>query len=432
MARERRRWRILHVVQLYHPVPSGAARAFAEWGERLVADGHQVTVLTTDAYDLEWLWDGRRRSVPAGDDVWRGATVARLPVRRAPGARWLYPVLRRGMAELSRLPGSTPLLRRLACLTPWQPDLPCWLAAHADAFDVVHGTNITLDFALVPLQRFAQRAGIPFLCTPFVHLGVPGDAGVVRYYTMRHQLALLRRSARVLTMTGIEQAALVARGIAPERLRRVGVGVDPAEGRAGDGARFRAQHQIHGPLILSVGALARDKGAHDLLAALAYLHAAGHADARLVMIGAPWPGFAAALDALPPAPRAAVLVLPYASDAVKYDAYAAADVFALPSRTDSFGIVYLEAWCAGLPVIGARAGGVPDVITDGSDGILVPFGDVPALAGALARLLRDPALARRMGAAGRARVLAHHTWDHVYRRVQAVYAEVLGDPAPPG
>ena len=72
------------------------------------------------------------------------------------------------------------------------------------------------------------------------------------------------------------------------------------------------------------------------------------------------------------------------------------------------------------------AGGVPDVITDGSDGILVPVGDVPALAGALARLLHDPALARQMGAAGRARVLAHHTWDHVYRRVQAVYAEVLG------
>jgi len=425
VAADARRWRILHVVQLYHPVPSGAARAFAEWGERLVADGHQVTVLTTDAYDLEWLWDGRRRSVPAGDAVWRGATVVRLPVRRAPAARWLYPVLRRGMTEVSRLPGSTAVLRRLACLTPWQPGLPAWLAAHADAFDLVHGTNITLDFALVPLQRFAQRARIPFLCTPFVHLGVPGDAGVVRYYTMRHQLALLRESARVLVMTGLERAALVARGIAPDRLRQVGVGVDPHEGRAGDGARFRAEQRITGPLILYVGALARDKGAHDVLAALAHLHAAGHADARLVLIGAPWPGFAAALDALPAAVRAAVLVLPYASDAVKYDAYAAADVFTLPSRTDSFGIVYLEAWCAGLPVVGARAGGVPDVITDGTDGILVPFGDPPALAGALARLLRDPALARRLGATGRARVLDQHTWDQVYRRVQAVYAEVL-------
>ncbi|MFN8515884.1 MAG: glycosyltransferase [Chloroflexia bacterium] len=57
---------------------------------------------------------------------------------------------------------------------------------------------------------------------------------------------------------------------------------------------------------------------------------------------------------------------------------AAASIFALPSRTDSFGITFLEAWCNGVPVIGARAGSIPDVIDDGEDELLVPFGDVPA------------------------------------------------------
>ena len=52
---------ILHVVQLYYPVASGAGRYFAEIGERLAAEGHTVTVLSTDAYDLEYFWNGARR-----------------------------------------------------------------------------------------------------------------------------------------------------------------------------------------------------------------------------------------------------------------------------------------------------------------------------------------------------------------------------------
>ena len=77
----------------------------------------------------------------------------------------------------------------------------------------------------------------------------------------------------------------------------------------------------------------------------------------------------------------------------------------MPSRTDSFGIVYLEAWLNGVPVIGARAGGVPEVITDGVDGYLVDFGDVAALANRIELLLRRPEAARAMGEAGRRKVL---------------------------
>ena len=62
---------------------------------------------------------------------------------------------------------------------------------------------------------------------------------------------------------------------------------------------------------------------------------------------------------------------------LKQDMLAATDLFVLPSRVDSFGIVYLEAWAYGLPVIGCRAGGVPDVIDDGQDGLLVNYGDEP-------------------------------------------------------
>ena len=414
---------ILHIVQLYYPVASGAARYFAEVGERLAREGHRVTVLATDAYDLEYFWNPARRRVEAREETHNGVRIVRLPVRRLPGPPIVYPIVRRLMTELARLPGSAPVLRRMATLTPRLPDLPGWLAQHAP-FDLIHATNITLDFAIVPAFGFARRAGIPFICTPFVHLGPPNDSSLLRYYSMPHQIDLLAHSNRVITMTELEASELARRGVARERLRRVGVGVTPAEVLGGDGARFRAEQAIGGPLVLYIGALAYDKGAIPAIEAMRRLWAQG-SDATLALIGAPLEQFTRFHAQLPAEIQARIRVLPYAPEQAKRDALAAADVFAMPSRTDSFGIAYLEAWCYGLPVVGARAGGVPDVIADGRDGLLAPFGDSAATATAIGRLLNDRALAARLGASGKAKVLRELTWEQIYAKVRAVYAELL-------
>ncbi len=84
-------------------------------------------------------------------------------------------------------------------------------------------------------------------------------------------------------------------------------------------------------------------------------------------------------------------------------AYLAADCFCLPSLQEGFGLVFLEAMAAGLPVVAARAGAVPEVVRDGREGVLVAPGEPAALADALRAVLTDPARARRMAAAGRAR-----------------------------
>jgi glycosyltransferase involved in cell wall biosynthesis len=227
----------------------------------------------------------------------------------------------------------------------------------------------------------------------------------------------------VITMTNLEREFLAGRGVLRERMRRVGVGVTPEEVLGGDGARFRAEQRIAGPLVLYIGALARDKGAVDTTEALRRLWVQG-SGATLVLLGAPLAHFTMYYDRLPDEDRGRIRLLPYAPDQVKRDALAAADLLALPSRTDSFGIVYLEAWCYRLPVIGARAGGVPDVIDDGNDGLLVHFGDQPGLAAAIGRLLGERDLARRLGETGRAKVLREYTWEQIYAKARAVYAEV--------
>ncbi len=412
---------ILHVCQLYWPANSGAGRYFAEVGERLAAEGHRVTVLATDAHDLEHLWLPGKRRFNRAEEQRNGVRIVRLPIHRAVGSTILYPVVRRGMVELSRLPGSDAALRRLAQITPQLPGLRAFLAR--ERFDLVHGTNITLDFALLPVWREARRRGVPLILTPFVHLGEPEHDTIRRYYTMRHQIELMRQSNAVIVQGETERRYLAGRGIAGARLRQIGVGVTPADLTGGDGTRFRSEHRVSAPLVVYVGAMAYDKGTTHLVEAMQRLWHAG-AEARLALLGAPLEHFSRLLDGLSAADRERIIVVPYASEQQKNDALAAADLFAMPSRTDSFGIVYLEAWCYRVPVIGALAGGVPDVIDDGENGALVRFGDVAGLAATIAQLLGDATERRRLGANGHAKVLRRYTWDGVYRRVREVYGEV--------
>lgn len=98
--------------------------------------------------------------------------------------------------------------------------------------------------------------------------------------------------------------------------------------------------------------------------------------------------------------------------------YRAATVVALPSTTpaESFGMALAEANACGRPVVGTRMGGIPCFVKDGENGLLANPGDAASLAAALARILEDPALARKMGEAGRAKVVKDHRWDDVARR----------------
>jgi glycosyltransferase involved in cell wall biosynthesis len=102
------------------------------------------------------------------------------------------------------------------------------------------------------------------------------------------------------------------------------------------------------------------------------------------------------------------------------DLYAAADVFALPTRLEGFGLVFVEAAFHGVPSIGTATGGVPDAVRDGETGLLVPPGDIAALAAAIQRLRDDPAMRARLGAAARVRAHAEFTEEAMADRYRYV------------
>ncbi len=104
--------------------------------------------------------------------------------------------------------------------------------------------------------------------------------------------------------------------------------------------------------------------------------------------------------------------------------YSACEIFALPSRGEGFGLVYLEAMARGKPVIGGAHGGAPEVIDDGRTGYLVHHGDAPQLATSIETLLANPDLAREMGTRGRERVNRDFKFNVFAKSLKRIFREL--------
>ena len=123
--------------------------------------------------------------------------------------------------------------------------------------------------------------------------------------------------------------------------------------------------------------------------------------------------------------RAATIIpgLPAAGQEL-VDAYHAADIFALPSRHEPFGIAILEAWAAGRPVIASRVGGIPGFVEDGEDGLLHESDDVEGFLAAFGLLSKSPSRRRALAAAGRRKAREEYSWEVAVKRLVDLYEEV--------
>ncbi|TWF78969.1 glycosyltransferase involved in cell wall biosynthesis [Pseudonocardia hierapolitana] len=182
-----------------------------------------------------------------------------------------------------------------------------------------------------------------------------------------------------------------------------------------------------GPLsVVFLGAICEAKGAFSLLEAWAKLAAEwdgripvrltlagdrGVDDARRTIADLGIEGSAEVLDWLPASEVAALL--------------ASADVFVLPSRSEGQPMSVLEAMAHGLCVVASGVGGIPELVEDGRSGLLVPPDDVGSLGNALRRVVGDRDLRERLGGAARRRVLSEFDVDVIWRRLDALYLEVI-------
>lgn len=204
----------------------------------------------------------------------------------------------------------------------------------------------------------------------------------------------------------------VAAGIAANRLRVTPWGTDRTPVGPGEAERVRAAYGLERPFVLFVGTIEPRKNLGRLLEAFARL---GDLDADLVLVGPT--GWSTDL----PATRARRLG--FVPDRDLHALYAAATVVSYPSLREGFGLPVLEAMAQGAAVVTSATTSTAEVA--GDTALLVDPLDVDAIAGALQRLLGDPDLATRLGAAARARA-ATFTWERTSTAMVAAYEAALG------
>ncbi len=239
-----------------------------------------------------------------------------------------------------------------------------------------------------------------------------------------------KESDVLVASTSVERQDLVdLYGVAPEKIEVVPPGVDtlrfsPREDKA---ALKRKLGLPAAPLAAALGRLDARKGYDLFLRAAAQLLSAGDELAFVLSAGAADdPREEAEYGRLRRLVRELALGDRFRwLDVLRQEElpafYGAADVFAMPSRYELFGIVMLEAMACGVPVVATRFGGPAEVIEDGADGLLVDPTDIPALAGALHALLRDPDRRAAMGERARKKVEQGYSWDAAARRHMRLY-----------
>jgi phosphatidylinositol alpha-1,6-mannosyltransferase len=234
----------------------------------------------------------------------------------------------------------------------------------------------------------------------------------------------LGRADRILAGSAFTAALLRDLGAPPERIRITHYGTDPERFRPLDSGRLRRKLGLEGrPVVLTIARLVGRKGVDTVLQALPAVQKAVPEAAYVVAGDGPEAESLRAMTRRLGIERSVHFLGPVPDEDLP-ELYALGDVFAMPSRStppdvEGFGIVFLEAAACERPVVAARAGGIPDAVSDGTTGLLVPPDDPRALAEALAALLRDPARRAELGRRGRERVLAEFTWERVVDRTLA-------------
>ena len=258
--------------------------------------------------------------------------------------------------------------------------------------------------------------------------------GGYRVSSWVERVAVEGAAAVIAVSEGMRRDVLdVYPGVDPARVHVVHNGIDPAVYAPTQDTDVLERHGVDPavPYAVFVGRITRQKGLAHLLRAAADLpgqlvlcagapdtpEIAAEAEELVAALQARRPGVVWVRDMLPK------------TDVVQLLSHAT--VFVCPSVYEPLGIVNLEAMACGTAVVASAVGGIPEVVVDGTTGLLVPYdehdpaGFEAGLAARTAELLADPARADRMGAAGRERAVEHFGWDAIAVRTREVYERAL-------
>jgi glycosyltransferase involved in cell wall biosynthesis len=219
---------------------------------------------------------------------------------------------------------------------------------------------------------------------------------------------------------------LIRRGVSNKNAHVVFEGIDPPIVDETSVRRLRQEHNLDVDRSFVVGYIGRrdfDKGYLHVLHAAALL-ASQLPDLKLLIsgygkTGSELPEYQSLVKSN------AIVDLGVADEETKLAAIGCSDIIALPSRAETYPIVFVEAWFMEKPVIGARIGSVASVVREGIDGYLIEFGDTKALANVILRFYKDRDLAKSMGMQARDRAEKEFLFTEKIKQIKEIYQKTV-------
>jgi glycosyltransferase involved in cell wall biosynthesis len=384
--------RILHVVPTYYPAVRYGGPILAVHGlaRALAARSHDVHVYTTNV-------DG-----PSNADV-----PLRMPVNFDGASVWYFP---------------TSIGRRLYR----SPDMHHALDMNIASFDVVHIHSVFL-WPTTAAARAARGRNIPYILAPHGML----VADLIRRKSRLAKLAWIaaferrnvKDAAAIHATSELEADEIRRLGLNNQRMIIVANGTEMPEADGGGNNGRACVGRDRPATILFLGRVNWKKGLDRLIAAMVHLP-----KSSLIVAGDDDEGYRATIEVLAynlgVASRVRFLGPVHGPE--KWVLLQSAQVLALSSYSENFGIVVLEAMAAGCPVVVTPEVGLASVVRDSGSGLVVPANPEP-LAEALHYILSNPSAAQAMGEAGRKTVAERFTWEAVARDMERAYQQVVSD-----
>ncbi|MFX1380042.1 MAG: glycosyltransferase family 4 protein [Promethearchaeota archaeon] len=426
---------ILYLPTRFFPAISGAELYFQRMADILTTKfNYKIDIFTSNAIDFKALRNSSGKILSPNNKYFD--QVNNLNVKRFPVNYKTSPI--EMLNTLKTIPAYNKLNLNDASLElfikngPYLSDLLSFLLNKPNInYDLIHSTFFPYFNCIISLiiGTFINK---PVICTPFFHFSNPR-------YSDPKMIDVLKKFDLLIACTQLEKNYLIKKcAISPEKIKVIPMGVDYSKFKnplkaSSEGYSFKQKFfnkkEKKYKLILFCGYKNYEKGAISILKAIPNI-LKKISKVYFVFIGPSTIAFNQELSKVSKLEKARIINftpdnLTGYFDKKKISAFKEADIYLMPSRSDAFGISFLEAWSAGIPVVGARIGATPEVIRENIDGLLVEFDNPQDIAKKIIFLLKNKRIRKKYGSAGQIKVYKKFTWDIISKETHYTYQNLI-------
>jgi len=426
---------ILYLPTRYFPSISGAEFYLQRMAEILSNKyDYDVDIFTSNAIDFKALRNPKGKSIKKTAkyyDLVNNINIHRFAVN--------YDVLKEDkLNSIKNIDAYNLINLSDSCLEeiiengPYLPGLIDFFSRSVNSdYKLIHSSFFPY-FNLVISLILGKMLNIPVIVTPFFHFSNPR-------YLKSNLIEVLTKFDLIIACTNIEKNFILNKTrISEEKVKVIPMGVDiqKFENDPNLNAKqycfkenYFKQKEKNYKMVLYCGYKNYEKGAISVLKSIP-LVLEKMKKVYFVLIGPTTIAFNRELSKIKKINGVRIINLTPENltgyfDKKKIAAFKEADLYLMPSRSDAFGIAFLEAWAAGKPVIGANIGATPHIINNDVDGFLVEFNNPKDISEKVVKLLKSKKLRRNLGSAGKEKVRINYTWELIAKKTHNTYQHLI-------